>query len=366
MKKTIKTGIKWIALVAMFALFFSVQKLEIRAENASTEEKQEAMAASEHVHNMQWITVKEADCLTEGEKKYACTECEYISHTTTIPKTEHSFYTILVKPICTMQGESIHVCSYCGFRYTDNIVPALGHKSTATEVPATCISPGYTHYQCSVCGSTYNDNYTDMLPHSLKKEIIKATPEQDGSITVKCTYCGYEDSTEQILAPSVDLSKATYTYSGKVKRPSIIFEGENGGKTSTKNYDVKYLSDGKSIGKHSILITLKGNYSGSLRKTYIIQPKGTELFGIKSLSRGFWIKWRTRKQVTGYEIFYTTKSARKGGHLRRVSKRNTDSLTVKKLKPNKAYNIWMRTYKKVKGKKYYSNWEHLINVTTRE
>ena len=252
MRNKRKTGIKWVSLILMSALLLLIQCFELRAENVPAEEENEMMTDQ--------FMLDKASADTD--------------HT-------HTFNLVTTLPSCTEQGSTLHYCIYCDFSYTDNIIPAVGHKSTATEVPATCISPGYMYYRCNVCGSIYMDNYTDMIPHSFRQEIVKATTKQDGSITTRCTYCGLSESVEQLpAADGVELSKETYIYSGKVRRPSVTVYGSNGDVISAENYDIKYSGNGKSIGKYSILITLKGNYSGSLRRTYTIRPKGTELFGI--------------------------------------------------------------------------------------
>ena len=123
------------------------------------------------------------------------------------------------------------------------------------------------------------------------------------------------------------------------------------------------------VGKAAITINLKGNYEGTLTKTFTICPKGTSISGnIAAKSKGLTVKWKKQaKSTTGYQVQVSTdkKFTKKATVVKTVRKNSTTKLTVKRLKPKKKYYVRIRTYKSVKGKEYCSGWSKAKSVTTK-
>ena len=84
------------------------------------------------------------------------------------------------------------------------------------------------------------------------------------------------------------------------------------------------------------------------------------------------VKWKTPsktklKQTTGYQIQYSTSSKFKSGNKTiTISKNKATSKTIKKLKARKKYYVRIRTYKIVKGVKYYSTWSKTKSIKTKK
>lgn len=101
-----------------------------------------------------------------------------------------------------------------------------------------------------------------------------------------------------------------------------------------------------------------------------IVPAKTSISGkIKAQKKGFTVKWKKQtKNVDGYEVCYSTnkKFPKKGSVTKKVKKKTTTKLTVKKLKAKKKYYVKVRTYKVVKGKKYVSSWSSVKTVVTKK
>ncbi len=72
------------------------------------------------------------------------------------------------------------------------------------------------------------------------------------------------------------------------------------------------------------------------------------------------VTWKKKSGVTGYQIQYSTSKAKiaKGKKVK-VKGASKKSVTIKKLKSKKVYYFRIRTYKKVKGKTYYSEWSKI-------
>lgn len=68
-------------------------------------------------------------------------------------------------------------------------------------------------------------------------------------------------------ASKVTLSKKTYTYNGKVKKPSVIVKDSNGTKLKKgTDYSITYAKGRKKVGKYTVKITLKGENTVEARR----------------------------------------------------------------------------------------------------
>ena len=139
--------------------------------------------------------------------------------------------------------------------------------------------------------------------------------------------------------------------------------------SSKTDYTVSYPKPMKNVGKYTVTIKFKGNYCGTVKKTFTIVPKGTSISKITPKKKGFTVKWKTQTaQATGYEIAYSIdgKFTKKNTKIVPISKNKTTSKSVGKLKAKKKYYVRIRTYKSVKGKKYFSEWSKVKTVAAKK
>ncbi len=152
-------------------------------------------------------------------------------------------------------------------------------------------------------------------------------------------------------------------------KPAVSIKDSKGKNLKSKtDYTISYAKGRKNVGNYTVTIKLKGNYSGTVKKTFTIVPKGTSISKVTPRKKGFTVKWKKQAtQVTGYEIAYSTDSkfSKKNTKIVSVRKNNVVSNTVNKLKTKKKYYLRIRTYQTVKGKKYYSSWSKVKNITTK-
>ena len=175
-----------------------------------------------------------------------------------------------------------------------------------------------------------------------------------------------------IKAKKLDNNTITFgikdkTYTGKnITQVFTIIDGTNILKEG-KDYTLKYSSN-KKVGTATITITGKGNYTGTTKRTFKINPKATSLKKLTKGSKQFKVTWKAQKtETTGYEIQYAkNKSFTSGKKKVNVKKNKTISSTVKKLKAKKKYYVRIRTYKTVSGSKYYSEWSKVKTITTKK
>ena len=200
----------------------------------------------------------------------------------------------------------------------------------------------------------------------------KASLTTNGARTYTCKSCKATKTEAIPKVSNIKLNKTAYTYNGKVQKPSVTVKNSKG--KALKNgtdYKISYPKGMKNVGKYTVKVTLKGNYSGSKSMTYNINPKGTGVSKVTAAKKGFKVTWKKQAtQTTGYQVQYSTSSKFKKAKTVTVSKNKTTSKSVSKLSAKKKYYVRIRTYKTVKigGKsvKLYSGWSKAKSVTTKK
>jgi hypothetical protein len=244
------------------------------------------------------------------------------------------------------------------------------HEYTSVITKPTCTEQGYTTNTCPVCGDTYVDAYTPATGHKQVSKVTKATTKANGKITYTCSVCGEttKKATTVYYPKTITLSKTSYTYNGKAQKPTVKVVDANGKTVASSNYTVSYASGCKNVGSYKVTIKFKGNYSGTVTKTFKINPKGTTISKLTATSKGFKATWKKQAtQTTGYQIQYSTdKNFKKNNKTVTVSKNSTTSKTISKLTAKKKYYVRIRTYKTVSNTKYYSSWSKSTTVTTKK
>lgn len=169
--------------------------------------------------------------------------------------------------------------------------------------------------------------------------------------------------------PKTDLSGAKITaddqeYTGKTIQPKLTVTV--GGKALSANTDyTAVFSNNKNIGKAAVTITGAGNYTGTASGTFNIIPKKVTSPKLKAGKKQLTLTWKAGKGIDGYEIEYGLKKTFKGSKLVTVKGAKSDEYEIKKLKAKKTYYVRIRTFKKVKGKKYYSAWSKILSKKTK-
>lgn len=215
-------------------------------------------------------------------------------------------------------------------------------------------------------------NYVNISSFEHPEEITKttttkATASKNGAIKTACVICGKQESSKTIYAvKGATLSASAFVYNGKEIKPAVTVKDTKGNKLTANDYTVKYSSN-KNVGTATVTITLKGNYSGTIKKTFKINPRSTSLSKLTATKKGFKVTWKKQAtQTTGYQIRYSTKSDMTKAKTVTISKNSTTAKTISKLSGNKKYYVQIRTYKTVGNTKYYSGWSGKKAVTTKK
>ena len=359
------------------------------------------------------VVTKQPTCTSEGTKTKTCTKCN-ATVTEKLPAKGHTAVTDKGYPAtCTTAGKTdgSH-CSVCNTVIkAQTVINATGHKSSGwiTDKAASIGVKGSMHKECTVCKKVLE---TAEIPALSRISISKAsvtlstsTYAYDGKakkpgVMVKLNGKTLKNGTDYTVSYSnntkVGTAKVTITgkgnYTGSVSKTYSIknnfkkatisgisnksYTGKNitqsitvkhNGKTLKKgtDYTVSY-SNNKNIGTATVKITGKGSYTGTVTKTFKINPAKQEIQKLTAKSKAFFVDWAQKGSATGYEIQYATNSKFTSAKKVTITNNKTDKTTVSKLSGKKKYYVRVRSYTTVKGTKYYGAWSASKSVTTKK
>jgi hypothetical protein len=140
---------------------------------------------------------------------------------------------------------------------------------------------------------------------------------------------------------------------GKQIKPKLKVKLGGKSLTNGSSYTVTYGAN-KKVGEGTVTIKGKGNYTGSQVVKFKIVPKKTKISKVTPSKKKLKLTWKKVSGVTKYEIQYRVKNAK--AWKKKTASAKSKSLTIKKLKKGKIYQVRIRSYQTVSGVKYYSAW----------
>lgn len=141
-------------------------------------------------------------------------------------------------------------------------------------------------------------------------------------------------------------------YTGKALKPKLTVK-RNDKTFSSRNYEIVYKNN-KNVGKAKITIHGKGAYAGNMSITFKIVPRAVKISALKSKkTRTVTVSYSSRKEASGYEIYYKTS---KKGKYKLAGKTSKKKYTIQKLKKGSTCYVKVRSYKKVGKAVYHSTY----------
>lgn len=165
---------------------------------------------------------------------------------------------------------------------------------------------------------------------------------------------------EPYVRPRIDLSKVTVTianmaWTGEQLKPtSFTYNGKK--YPISENATASYGAN-KNIGKGTVKLTGKGDFTGTKTVTFKIVPKKNAVSNLsvgKKQLKVTWKKVSAKQKVSKYQLRYRVKGA--ATWKTKTFAPSKPSTVLKGLKKGKTYQVQVRSYKTVAGAKYYSAW----------
>jgi len=153
---------------------------------------------------------------------------------------------------------------------------------------------------------------------------------------------------------TMPVDKAPYT--GSAVNPYFWIADGKTVLEKDKDYTVE-IKDNVEIGTGTVTVTGKGDYTGTITKTFEIDPVTVIAESVTIGKKESTIVLNKNKQADGYQIYYSSKKNK--GFKKLYSGTDTNA-KVTKLKSG--MYIKVRTYKKVGKTTYYSEWSAPVQV----
>lgn len=170
-------------------------------------------------------------------------------------------------------------------------------------------------------------------------------------------------SQNSIANAAVSVSDAIYT--GKPIKPQVHVVIDEDELVAGTDYTVTYRKN-TAVGHAAVVVKGKGNYTGQVTGYFDIYPKAVRIKRLTGSKKALTVKWTgPNKQVTGYEVEYSTVKSFKNAKYLVVPKATSLTGTVNKLTSGKKYYVRVRAYRKVGGLTYYSEWSPAKRVAVK-
>lgn len=154
---------------------------------------------------------------------------------------------------------------------------------------------------------------------------LMAAPAEEAHAAVRSTVVKASAQKQSLAKASITLSKASYTYDGKAKKPSVTVR--LAGKKLTKaSYTVSYKNNTKA-GTASVTVKGKGSYKGTVSKKFKIARRSLAKASV-TLSKASYSYDGKEKKPTA-KVRLAGKSLRKGTHYIVTYQRNVNAGTAK-------------------------------------
>lgn len=230
---------------------------------------------------------------------------------------------------------------------------------------ASCTKAGYTGDEiCSVCKTVFKEGEKIKAKgHIYKTTTTKATLTKNGKIEIKCSVCGDAEIIRNIYIPkTASLSATKYLYDGKTKTPSLTVKDSKGNKlVKGTDYTISVASARKNVGKYTVTVKFKGNYSGEKKLYFYILPNKTTKMTATQNTSAILTKWAKVTGADGYAVEIYDANNKK------LNTKYTTALELKYsgLKAGTVYKIKVIAYKVIDGKKVLSTAGSVITTATK-
>ena len=262
--------------------------------------------------------------------------------------------------------------------YTAEVTAFTGLYEGTINVTITVVAPAHAHQYSDQWTSDATNHWhecqcgekSDQSAHQFQWVIDRdATTTKTGQKHQECTTCGYKTAPVTIpvkSAPTVTVKDSTVTVSNKNQTTKLDVKADEDAKLTYKsdNKSVKVDKNGKVtisknfVGKATVTVTATVNGTKTTKKvTITVNPKGTTFRAVYN-GKGRKLKayWNRNSQVDGYQLQYGTNKKFTGCKTVTLKSNQCTGSVRTGLKQNATYYVRIRTYKRVSGKTYYSDW----------
>lgn len=228
-------------------------------------------------------------------------------------------------------------------------------------------------------GATLGSTYTTWLAHYTSQTDYTGPYDQwqyssagtvdgiSGQVNSNFLYTSAASLGDMSNATSLTPGKippiANQKYTGAAITPpvTVTFNGQ----TLVNGTDYRLIySNNTAVGTASVTARGIGAYKGTITRQFKIVPSKVTSFKKKGGSKRITLSWAKNASATGYQIYRkATYNAKTYTKVKTISKNTTTSWINKKLAYNREYFYAIRSFTKVNGVNYYSDYTYLTGAT---
>lgn len=233
---------------------------------------------------------------------------------------------------------------------------------TATITPATAVNKGIiwtsSDKNVVIVSEITGTTKAELKAVNMGTALIRATT-LEGAFVAECT----------VTVSKRNVSRVTYnkpgkiSYTGKAIQPALSLKYKDIKLKKNKDYKITYKNN-KKIGKATITIKGMGEYTGTKKITFTIVPN-TPKASVKAGRRSALITIKKVPEADGYQIVYAkNKAFTKSKGKVTLKSGSITAYRLRKLSKGTLY-VKVRSYKKVNGKKVYSEYYTVGKVSIK-
>jgi hypothetical protein len=144
---------------------------------------------------------------------------------------------------------------------------------------------------------------------------------------------------------AIILEYVSRVYNGKPFEPSFTVKIDNEYLKKDEDFTAS-ITNNTNVGTATVTITGDGDYKGTAKATFRINPKPAKLKNVKPAKKSMKVTWyKQAAQTDGYQIMYSLK---------------------KNFKKGKKYTVQVRAYRTVNGKNYFGAWSDAKKVKIKK
>lgn len=257
--------------------------------------------------------------------------------------------------------------------YTKDYTQEADHTNTPTSVARAIEAIGTVTKDSGDAIQAARAAY-DQLTDAQKSLIDQATVDKLTAAEKTWADLNKSDEPTKPVANVITAKSAAKVTSGKAQSFQLSAKAKGGAKLAYRsdNKSVKVSKSGKVtiaknfVGKATITITAGAtkDYTKTVKRiTVTVNPTGTTFRSVYN-AKGQKLKayWKKNSSVSGYQLQYGTSKQFTNGKTVTLKSANCTGAVRTKLRKGKTYCVRIRTYKKVGGKIYYSDWSKTRQV----
>ena len=197
------------------------------------------------------------------------------------------------------------------------------------------------------------------------KTVRRATAKQNGRQQRVCS-CGEKQTRKILRVAQIKLTYESRVYNGKALTVPVRVKNAAGKALKKgRDYTVRFQNN-KNVGMALVLLTGKGNYKFTAKRSFSILPRATAIKKILPGATNASVRWKAvAAQCGGYQLQIAADSGFQNPVVqRKVQGAKNASAAVNGLSPKTVYYARVRSVLTVKKVNYYSAWSKAVRFQT--